>query len=57
MKNSDPNPCRLKFGSIWDRLISIGTLGIFLYLVYLAINGRFDQEINQFAGWLERMFS
>ncbi|HWS40794.1 MAG TPA: hypothetical protein VN247_05845 [Arenimonas sp.] len=57
MKNSDSNPRRLKFGSIWDRLISVGTLAIFLYLVYLAINGRFDQEINQFAGWLERLFS
>jgi hypothetical protein len=57
MKNSDPNPRRMKFGSIWDRLLSIGTMIIFLYLIYLALNGRFDQEINQFAAWLERLFS
>lgn len=57
MKNSDPNPRRMKFGSIWDRLLSIGTMIIFLYLVYLALNGHFDQEINQFAAWLERLFS
>ncbi len=57
MKNSDPNERRMKFGNVWDRLVSMATLGIFLYLVYLAINGRFDHEINRFAAWLERLFS
>lgn len=57
MKNSDPKSRSIKFGGFWDRLLSIGILVLFLYLIYLAINGRFDHEINQFAAWLRRLFS
>lgn len=57
MKNSDPKSHSMKFGGFWDRLVSIGVLVLFLYLIYLAINGKFDSEINQFAGWLKRLFS
>ncbi len=57
MKNSDPKSRNMKFGGFWDRLVSVGTLGFFLYLIYLALSGNFDSEINQFAGWLKRLFS
>ncbi|HWR96009.1 MAG TPA: hypothetical protein VN248_04710 [Arenimonas sp.] len=57
MKNADPNSRNLRFASLGQRLISIGTLVLFLYLVYLAVNGRFDVEISRFAAWLERLFS
>lgn len=57
MKNSDPNPRNIHFASIGQRLASVATLAIFLYLVYLAVNGRFDTEIARFAAWLEHLFS
>lgn len=57
MKNADPNSRNLRFASFWQRLVSVGTLALFLYLVYLAVNGRFDAEISRFATWLERLFS
>lgn len=57
MKSSDQKSRNTKFGGFWDRLVSIGTLAFFLYLVYLAVNGNFDNEINQFAAWLKRLFS
>ena len=49
MKNSDSNPRNIHFASISQRLASVATLAIFLYLVYLAVNGRFDVEITRFA--------
>ncbi len=57
MKNSDPKTHNMKFGGFWDRLLSIGILAFFLYLIYLAINGNLDSEVNQFAAWLKRLFS
>jgi len=57
MKNSDPKSRGMKFGGFWDRLVSIATLALFLYLIYLAVSGKFDSEINQFADWLKRLFS
>ena len=57
MKNSDPKNRNIHFASIGQRLGSLATLVIFLYLVYLAVNGRFDAEITQFAAWLEHLFS
>ena len=57
MKNNDPSPRRLRFGGIWDRLVSVGALLLFLYLVYLAVTGRFDHEINHFADWLKHLFT
>ena len=57
MKNSDPKPRHMHFASIGQRLGSLATLAICLYLVYLAVNGRFDAEITRFAAWLEHLFS
>lgn len=57
MKNSDPKSRNMKFGGFWDRLLSIGILAFFLYLVYLALNGKLDAEVNQFAAWLKRLFT
>lgn len=57
MKNSDPKSRSMKFGSLWDRIVSISTLVFFLVLVYLAVTGRFDHEINHFAEWLKRLFT
>lgn len=57
MKNSDPKPRHMHFASIGQRLGSLATFAIFLYLVYLAVNGRFDTEITRFAAWLEYLFS
>ena len=57
MKDSDPKPRNTHIASIGHRLGSLATLAIFLDLVYLAVNGRFDAEITRFAAWLEHLFS
>ncbi len=57
MKNADHRPARMAFASVWQRLISVGIMAFFLYLIYLAANGRFDTEINRFAAWLEHLLS
>ena len=57
MKNSDPKSRNMKVGGFWDRLVSVATLALFLYLIYLAVSGKFDHEINHFADWLKRLFS
>lgn len=57
MKDSDPKSRGSSFGGIWDRLLSIGILAFFLYLIYLAISGQFDSEVNHFAAWLKHLFS
>jgi len=57
MKNADNRPAKMAFANIWQRLISVGLMAFFLYLIYLAVNGRFDTEINRFAAWLEHLLS
>ena len=57
MKDSDPKSRNSHFGGFLDRLLCIGILALFLYLIYLAVNGKFDSEVNSFAAWLKHLFS
>lgn len=54
MKNHNPSGRRLHFASTGQRLLAAVVLGVFAYLIWLAWQGRYDQEVNQFAAWLQR---
>lgn len=50
------NP-RRRQGTIADRLLAIAFVVFFLYLLYLAMTGRLDSEVDSFARWLKRLFT
>ena len=54
MKNRGPVR-KLRFGTIWDRIIAALLFAVFAGLVYLASIGYFDEEINRAAAWLQRL--
>lgn len=53
MKNHNPSGGQLRFASIGQRLLSLVVLGVFAYLAWLALTGRFDDEVNRVARWLQ----
>ena len=55
MKNHNPSGGNLGFASLGQRLLSLVVLGVFAYLIWLAVNGRFDQEVNRVAHWLQSL--
>ena len=57
MKNHNPSGGNLRFASLGQRLLSLVVLGVFAYLVWLALTGRFDQEVNRVARWLQSLSS
>jgi hypothetical protein len=46
-----------RHGTLLDRVLAIAFVAFFLYLVYLAMTGRLDDEVMAFARWLERLFT
>lgn len=56
MKNADPKPRHLSAVPLWQRLLSLGVLVLFAFLIWSAINGTFDQEVNRVSGWLQRNY-
>jgi hypothetical protein len=44
-------------GTVWDRLLAMAFVAFFIYLLYLAMTGRLDAEVNTVANWLKRLFS
>ncbi|HWS78655.1 MAG TPA: hypothetical protein VN205_09830 [Thermomonas sp.] len=53
MKNHDPSGGQLRFAGVGQRLLSLVVLGVFAYLVWLALTGQFDHEVNRVARWLQ----
>ena len=45
-----------RFSGIGQRLLSLLVLGAFAYLVWLALTGRFDHEVDRVARWLHATF-
>lgn len=45
----------LGFASFGQRLLSLVVLGVFAYLIWLAVTGRFDHEVNRVAHWLQSL--
>lgn len=56
MKNADPKARHLSGLSLWQRLLSLGVLVLFAFLIWSAINGTFDQEVGRVSAWLQRNY-
>lgn len=55
MNNHNPSGGNLGFASFGQRLLSLVVLGVFAYLIWLAVTGRFDHEVNRVAHWLQSL--
>lgn len=53
MKNRNPPAGQSRFAGLGQRLLSLVVLGVFAYLVWLALSGQFDHEVNRVAHWLQ----
>lgn len=53
MKNADPAARKLRMATAWQRLLAMGVLGLFAYLIWAAVHGEYDREVDSFAGWLQ----
>ena len=51
-----PEP-RRRHGTALDRLLAMGFVAFFLYLLYLAMTSQLDDKINMLAAWLKRLFT
>ncbi len=57
MKNHNPSGGHLAFASVGQRLLSAVVLGVFGYLIWLALTGQFDHEVNRVAHWLQSHYN
>jgi hypothetical protein len=44
-------------GTAVDRLLAMAFVAFFLYMLYLAMTGTLDNEVNAFARWLKALFT
>ena len=44
-------------GTVVDRLLAMAFVAFFIYLLYLAMTGKLDTEVNAFARWLKALFT
>lgn len=56
MTNLDPKARPLRMATAWQRLLAMGVLGLFAYLIWAAIHGKYDPEVDSFAGWLQARY-
>lgn len=56
MKNHNPSGGHLRFSGFGQRLLSLVVLAVFAYLVWLALTGQFDHEVNRVARWLQEHY-
>ena len=56
MTPRDPPRGRDRFPGIGQRLLSLLVLGAFAYLIWLALTGRYDHEVDRVARWLKATF-
>lgn len=57
MKNHNPSGGRLRFASFGQRISGLMIFALFGYLIWLALTGRFDDQVNRVANWLHSMFN
>jgi hypothetical protein len=55
MKNHNPSAGNTRLASLGQRLLSLLVLAVFAYLIWLAVTGRFDHEVNRVAHWLQSL--
>lgn len=56
MRNADPKAHQPRMATAWQRLLAMGVLLLFAYLIWAAIHGEYDPEVDRFAGWLQSRF-
>jgi hypothetical protein len=52
MKNHNPAGRKLRFAGTGQRILALLVFVVLGYLIWLAYTGRYDREVNRFAGWL-----
>jgi hypothetical protein len=52
MKNNNPSGRQLRFATFGQRLMGSLVFIVIAGMIWVAWSGRYDAEINQFAGWL-----
>ena len=45
-----------RFATFCERPFSMSVFVVFAYLIWLAWTGRYDTEVNRFAGWLREHY-
>lgn len=56
MKNHNPSGGQLRLASAGQRLMALLVFATLAALIWLASSGRYDHEINDFAGWLRSAY-
>jgi len=56
MKNHNPSGKNLRFASSGQRLLALLVVAVLAYLIWLAVTGQYDTEVNRFAAWLHRQY-
>lgn len=56
MENRNRSGGRLRFAGFGQRVLAALVLGVCGYLVYLAVTGRYDHEVNRVALWLQQQY-
>jgi hypothetical protein len=49
-------PPRRRTGSVMDRVLALGFVAFFVLLLYLAMTGQLDDQVNRLARWLQGLF-
>ena len=49
-------PPKKRQGTLLDRVLALAFVAFFLYLLYLAMTGRLDEQVMTVARWLEGLF-
>lgn len=52
MKNHNPSGNKLHFATFGQRLMGSLVFVVIAALIWVAWSGRYDAQVNQFAGWL-----
>ncbi len=52
MKNHTPAGRNLRFAGTGQRVLALLVFLVLGYLIWLAYTGRYDREVNRFAGWM-----
>jgi len=56
MKNSHPSGKNLHFANAGQRLFALLIFAVLGYLIWLAVTGQYDTEVNRFADWLRESY-
>jgi hypothetical protein len=53
MKNSNPAGKRMRFASVGERLMASLVFAVIAALIYVAMSGRYDREVDRVAHWMK----